>query len=98
MEKTVTSSFWTGLTLFSVGARGQDHKTRKRHKLDEAMYVSQQRVAFNGQLFSAPMDWRSVMEQIKDVDKEPRIVDFPVSGEIWENKKCEWASLQVWLI
>ena len=86
MEKTVTSPFWTGLTLFSVGAHGQDHHTRKRHKLDEAMYMSKQRVAFKGQLFSAPMDWRSVMEQINDLDKQPRIVDLPVSGEMLEKR------------
>ena len=86
MEKTVTSPFWTGLTLFSVGAHGQDHHTRERHKLDEAMYMSKQRVAFKGQLFSAPMDWRSVMEQINDLDKQPRIVDLPVSGEMLEKR------------
>ena len=82
MEKTVTSPFWTGLTLFSIGAAGQEHKVRKRHKLDEAMYMSQQRVAFKGQLFSAPMDWRCVLEQIKEMEESPRIVDLPVTGEI----------------
>ena len=46
------------------------------------MYMTQQRVAFKGQLFSAPMDWRSVMEQIKEMEASPRIVDLPVSGEI----------------
>ena len=82
MEKTVTSPYWTGLSLFSVGAHGRDNKVRKRHKLDEAMYMSQQRVAFKGQLFSAPMDWRSVLEQIKELEASPRIADLPITGEI----------------
>ena len=67
MEKTVTSPFWTGLTLFSIGAHGNDKRTRKRHKLDEAMYANRQRVAFKGQLFSAPMDWCSILEQIEEI-------------------------------
>ena len=82
MEKTVISPYWTGLTLFSIGARGHEGKARKRHKLDEAMYTSQERIAFKGQLFSAPMDWRSVLEQIKEMETAPRIVDLPVTGEI----------------
>ena len=82
MEKTVTSPYWTGLTLFSIGTRGQDRVTRKRHKLDEAMYMSEQRVAFKGQLFSAPMDWLHIHEQIQELDAMPRVVDLPVSGEI----------------
>ena len=82
MEKTVTSPYWTGLTLFAIGTRGQDRVTRKRHKLDEAMYMSEQRVAFKGQLFSAPMDWLHIHEQIQELDAMPRVVDLPVSGEI----------------
>ena len=32
------------------------------------------------------MDWRSIMEQIDELDKTPRIVDLPVSGEMLEKR------------
>ena len=86
MEKTVTSPYWTGLTLFSVGHQGQAGSTRKRHKLHEAMYMSKQRVAYKGQLFSAPMDWRSIVDQLEDMQQAPRVVDLPVSGAILEKR------------
>ena len=56
MEKTVATPFWTGLMLFSIGKRGKERKSRRRHLLHDAMYSSERRVAFKGQLFSAPMD------------------------------------------
>ena len=86
MEKTVTSPFWTGLTLFSMGSRDQRADKRKRHKLHDTMYASRQRTAFKGQLFSAPMDWRSINEQLEQMEKHERVVDLPVTGALLEKR------------
>ena len=58
MEKTVASPYWTGIQLFTVGTRGKMRKAQRRHLMEDAMYSCSQRVAFKGQVFSAPMDWR----------------------------------------
>ena len=88
MEKTVTNPYWTGLTLFTLGARESDKKPRrgKRHKLHDAMYASKHRTAYKGQLFSAPMDWRSIQEQLEAAAKDVRFVDLPMHGEILEKR------------
>ena len=52
MEKTVASPFWTGMTLFTIAERGG----KRRHLLEEKMYQAPRRVAFKGQVFSAPTD------------------------------------------
>ena len=54
MEKTAASPYWTGMTLFTVGSRGAG----RRHLMQDVMYKSPGRVAFKGQVFSAPMDVR----------------------------------------
>ena len=51
MEKTVSSPYWTGITLFSIGQSGTDRKTRRHHLMHDAMYSSVRRVAFKGQVF-----------------------------------------------
>ena len=86
MEKTVTSPYWTSLTLFSLASRNTQGQLRKRHKLHDAMYASEQRTAFKGQLYSAPMDWRSVVDQLQTLENDVRIVDLPVIGELLEKK------------
>ena len=66
MEKTVASPFWTGMMLFSIDRRrGQ----RRRHNLLEEMYAHRGRVCYKGQMFSAPMDWSSMMEQLKRMEE-----------------------------
>ena len=85
MEKTVTSPFWTGLTLFTLGRRDGAHRERKRHKLHHAMYLTNSRVAYKGQLFSAPMDWRSIQDQLKQLGAGERVVDLPITGALLEN-------------
>ena len=72
MEKTVSSPFWTGLTLFSIGSRDTERKSRRRHLLHDAMYSSHRRVAFKGQVFSAPMNWSSLVDQLKTLRRKRR--------------------------
>ena len=50
------------------------------------MYSSAQRTAFKGQLFSAPMDWRSICDQLEALENEERVVDLPVLGEVLEKR------------
>ena len=63
MEKTVATPYWTGMTLFSIDRRHTQH--RHKHNLLDNVYESRGRVLFKGQLFSAPMDWKSVLEQLE---------------------------------
>ena len=37
MEKTVSTPFWTGLTLFTIGKRGGDRKSQRRHLMHDVM-------------------------------------------------------------
>ena len=82
MEKTVCSPYWTGLTVFTVGAMGGKRKSRKRHLINDALYDQQVRVAFKGQLFSAPMDWQNIRKQLEDISKDETKIVLPVHGEI----------------
>lgn len=67
MEKTVASPFWTGLTLFTV----------RKH---ETMYQGSSRVAFKGHVYSAPMDWTRMLQQLQDMDKKEALVALPHTG------------------
>ena len=68
MEKTVSAPFWTGLTLFTMEKKGG-----RRHLMKDAMYQHSTRVAFKGQVFSAPMDWNNLQQQLEDMEKTTRI-------------------------
>jgi hypothetical protein len=86
MEKTVTSPYWTALTLFTLARRDGKKTERKRHKLHDAMYSTNARVAFKGQLYSAPMDWRSIADQLDLLDRDVRVSDLPVVGELLQKR------------
>ena len=81
MEKTVSSPYWTGMTLFTVGKKAQERKARRRHLMHDAMYSAETRVAFKGQVYSAPMDWGSLQNQLEKLEKETHVA-LPVSGEV----------------
>ena len=90
MEKTVSTPFWTGLTVFTVGQRGQERSNRPRHLMHDPMYSAQTRVAFKGQIFSAPLDWNNLLEQLTQLDdKDIRRIagsqsapaDLPILGQ-----------------
>ena len=82
MEKTVSSLYWTGMTLFSIGLRSDGRKTRRKHLMEAAMYSANRRVAFKGQVFSAPMDWSSMLEQLQRIETGEERVALPVLGEV----------------
>ena len=50
------------------------------------MHASEQRTAYKGQLFSAPMDWRSIFDQLQPLENDVRVVDRPVVGELIEER------------
>ena len=68
MEKTVATPFWTGMTLFSIDRRAT-HR-RQKHALLDTAYAGTGRVRFKGQLFSAPMDWTGILEQLEKSREE----------------------------
>ena len=80
MEKTVATPFWTGMTLFSID-RKATHR-RQKHNLLDTIYEGRGRVLFKGQLFSAPMDWPGLLEQLEKTAQEEALVALPVQGAI----------------
>ena len=84
MEKPVTSPYWTSLRLFSLGTRNAKGQTREPHKFHDAMYASEKGIAHEGHVFSAPMDWRSIIDQFQALENDVRIIDLPVCGELLE--------------
>ena len=82
MEKTTSSPYWTGLTVFTIGSVGVGRKTRRRHLLNDALYSHKVRLAYKGQLFSAPMDWKHIQEQLEECDSEETKIVLPVVGEL----------------
>ena len=49
MERTVATPYWTGMTLFTVTST-----QKRRHIMHDPLYGGATRVAFRGQVFSAP--------------------------------------------
>ena len=80
MEKTVATPFWTGMTLFSID-RKATHR-RQKHNLLDTIYEGRGRVLFKGQLFSAPMDWPGLLEQLERAAQEEPLIALPVQGAI----------------
>ena len=80
MEKTVSTPFWTGMTLFSID-RKATHR-RQKHNLLDTIYEGRGRVLFKGQLFSAPMDWPGILEQLERSAQEEALVALPVQGAV----------------
>ena len=78
MEKTVSTPFWTGMTLFTINRQ----KGGRRHLLRERMYQASKRVAFKGQVFSAPMDWNNVLQQLDDMDQNETQIVLPKLGAV----------------
>ena len=46
------------------------------------MYSAETRVAFKGQIFTAPMDWSSIQKQLELLDKGEIAVALPITGAI----------------
>ena len=90
MEKTVSMPFWTGLTVFTLGRKDNERSNRKQHLMHAPMYSADRRVAFKGQLFSAPADWNGLLKQLEDFEKAEILrctqpdegPDLPVLGQV----------------
>ena len=63
METEVATPFWAGMTLFAIDRRAT-HRRQKHNLLDTAC-EGKGRALLKGQLFSAPMDWAGILEQLK---------------------------------
>ena len=79
-EKTVSTPFWTGMTLFSID-RTATHR-RQKHNLLDTIYEGRGRVLFEGQLFSAPMGCPGILEQLERSAREEALVALPVQGAV----------------
>ena len=79
MEKTCATPFWTGMMLFCIDTR---HSRRVKHLMHNPLYQHEGRVAYKGQLFSAPMDWSLMIEQLKKLEASELHIALPVTGEV----------------
>ena len=69
------------MTLFSISRRS-GKPVSVRHKMDDMVFKSEERVCFKGQVFSAPMDWICIMKQLDDmIDGDTRIA-LPITGAL----------------
>ncbi len=50
--------------------------------MHDPMYRSLERVAFKGQLFSAPMEWTSMLEQLQRLEEGEIHISLPVVGAV----------------
>jgi hypothetical protein len=79
VDKTCAPPYWTGLMLFCINRR---YRGRCTHLMNEKMSRQEGRVAFKGQLFSAPMDWASMLEQLQSMEKKGALIALPVVGTV----------------
>jgi hypothetical protein len=91
MEKTVASRFWTGLTLFCIELKRSEKTTRKKDCLTKEMFSSTGRIAFKGQVFSAPLDHESIARQLTDMEKDEPLA-LPVDGPALAARCRVWIS------
>ena len=68
------------MTLFSIDRRAT-HR-RPKHILVDPMYAGTGRVLFNGQLFSGPMDWTGILEQLEKSQEDGALISLPVQGSV----------------
>ena len=54
--------------LMEIDVRREAKGNRKKHKMHDALFSGEDRVVYKGQLFSAPMDWCNMLEQIEASD------------------------------
>ena len=50
--------------------------------MHDVMYSAETRVAFKGQVFSAPMDWADMQQQLQAMYMEMTAVVLPVVGSV----------------
>ena len=82
MERTCATPYWTGLMLIEIDIRRGGKGGRKKHLMHAPLYQNEGRVQFKGQLFSAPMDWNSITEQLQRMEKQETLISLPVSGAV----------------
>ena len=46
MEKTLASPHWTGFTVFTIGAKGQERNKTKRHLMHDQMFAAEDLLVF----------------------------------------------------
>ena len=60
----------------------QQSHGRRKHLLQDPLYQHEGRIAWKGQLFSAPMDWKSMLEQLKRMEKTDAHISLPITGAV----------------
>ena len=80
MEKTVASPYWTGLTLFYIELKRQEQTSRRKDCLDKELFSSTGRIAFKGQVFSAPLDQDGILEQLRRMEESEPLA-LPAGGD-----------------
>ena len=50
--------------------------------MKEDLFSTDERVAYKGQIFSAPMDWKDIQQQLEDLESRDSFISLPVTGEL----------------
>ena len=75
MEMTAASAFWTSMTIFTMSRIPQ-------HLMYHRLFQGRERVGFRGHVFSAPMSWREVQQQMDRIDQREAKVALPHVGAV----------------
>lgn len=85
MEMTCATPFWKGVMLFEIDVRRGGRSARKKHKLNDQLFANEGRIAYRGQIFSVPMDWRNIIDQLQLADlwrdTRTQTAEYPASVE-----------------
>ena len=75
MEMTAASAYWTSMTIFTMSRIPQ-------HLMHHRFLQAEERVGFRGHVFSAPMAWQDIMQQIDEIDQQQARVVLPHVGAV----------------
>ena len=67
--------------MFSIGAKEQERKSRRGHLMHDARYSSEARAAFKGQVYTAPMNWMALLEQLELMEQDTSYRVVPLVGQ-----------------
>ena len=82
MEHTCTSLYWTSMLLFCIDMRPGSGNVRRKHLLSNKGFENDGRIVYRGHLFSAPMDWPHMVEQLQEMERKETLISLPARAVV----------------
>ena len=79
------------MTLFCIELQRSDRSNRRKDCMNKEMFASTGRIAFKGQVFSAPLNQEAILQQLLDLEKQEPLV-LPVGGAVLAARCRLWIS------